>query len=166
MSARNLSKEVESQVLVRFPDCDSFGHLNNSKYIDYIINAREDQLVKYYDFNAYKIAAETGNAWVVAQTQIAYVIAAELMETLTIRTRLLFYSEKYLIVEAIMYNESKTQLKAVMWTKLAHYNLKERKSCEHSLELMEFFKEVYYPIHNNLTYEERVKSLKQINQSK
>ena len=29
---------------VRFQDCDPFGHLNNARYIDYFLNARQDQI--------------------------------------------------------------------------------------------------------------------------
>ncbi len=42
---KQLKKIIESKVKIRFPDCDPFNHLNNSKYIDYFINAREDQLI-------------------------------------------------------------------------------------------------------------------------
>ena len=117
--------------------------------------------MKYYNFDVYKLAKETGNTWVVAQTNIAYLSSAELMESLNIQTRLTSFNEKYLIIEAKMFNENKTQLKSVMWSKLAHYNLRTKKSHEHTIELMAFFKEVYYPLEGNQTFEERVLSLKQ-----
>ena len=82
METLTLEKEVESQTLVRFPDCDPFNHLNNSKYIDYIINAREDQLLKYYDIDIHKMVKETGLTWVVAQNNISYLVPAEIMETM------------------------------------------------------------------------------------
>ena len=160
MNTTTFPKVVESQTKVRFPDCDPFNHLNNSKYIDYIINAREDPLLKYYDLDVYKIARETGNTWVVAQTQIAYLTSAELMETLTIETSLILFNEKSLLFEAKMFNENKSQLKAVMWAKLAHYNLRTRKSQEHSLELMAFFNEVQNPMKNLPQFDEHIKSLK------
>lgn len=161
MNTATFPKEVESPVKVRFPDCDPFNHLNNSKYIDYIINAREDQLLKYYDFDVYKIARETGNTWVVSLTQIAYLSSAELMETLIIQTSLISFNEKCLFVEAKMFNENKTTLKAVMWTKLTHYYLRTRKSHAHSVELMQLFSGIHNPIEGNPSFEERVKSLKQ-----
>ncbi len=161
MNTKTFPKEVESLIKIRFPDCDPFNHLNNSKYIDYIINAREDHLLKYYNFDVYKITKETGNTWVVAQTQIAYLSSAELMEDVIIQTSLISLNEKTLLVEAKMYNEHKTQLKAVMWAKLAHYNLRTKKSQEHTKELMEFFNKVHHPIENNSSFEERVKILKQ-----
>jgi YbgC/YbaW family acyl-CoA thioester hydrolase len=161
MNTKTLPKELESTVKIRFPDCDPFNHLNNSKYIDYIINAREDQLLKFYDFDIYKMAKETGNTWVVAQTQIAYLASAELMENVTIQSSLISFNGRNLMFEAKMFNEDKTQLKAVMWTKLSHYSLVTRKSQEHSESLMQLFTEVHQPIENNPTFDEHVKSLRQ-----
>jgi acyl-CoA thioester hydrolase len=60
MESNKNEKILESQMLVRFSDCDPFNHLNNSRYIDYIINAREDQLLKYYEFDIYKMAKDLG----------------------------------------------------------------------------------------------------------
>lgn len=161
MNTKTLLKELESTVKIRFPDCDPFNHLNNSKYIDYIINAREDQLLKFYDFDIYKMAKETGNTWVVAQTQIAYLASAELMENVTIQSSLISFNSRNLMFEAKMFNEDKTQLKAVMWTKLSHYNLVTRKSQEHSESLMQLFTEVHQPIENKPTFDEHIKSLRQ-----
>jgi acyl-CoA thioester hydrolase len=164
MNITTLPKEVESKIQVRFPDCDPFNHLNNSKYIDYIINAREDQLIKFYDFDIHKKVKESGITWVVAQTQIAYIVPVDIMEIITIQTRLLSYSTKSILLEAILYNENKTQVKAVMWSKQAHYNLRTKRSHEHSSDLLEFFSQIHYPLENNSSFKERVKSLKQLNQ--
>ena len=163
METITLEKEVESQTLVRFPDCDPFNHLNNSRYIDYIINAREDQLLKYYDIDIHKMVKETGLTWVVAQNNISYIVPAEIMETVTIQTRLLSYNEKTLLLEALMWDKDKTIIKAVMWSKQAHYNLHTKRSHQHSDEFMEFFKSIHYPLPDNLSFDERVKSLEQQN---
>lgn len=160
MTTTTQPKELESQSLIRFPDCDPFNHLNNSRYIDYIINAREDQLMSYYSFDVYKLAREQGLSWVVAQTQIAYLAPAALMEIVTIRTRLMGHTEKALMVEAVMYNEAKTQVKAVMWTRLAHYDLRTRSGHKHSEELMQFFDSIVAPLGASVTFEERVKSMR------
>ena len=42
---------LESSHLIRFPDCDPFNHLNNARYLDYFINAREDQVWDAYGIN-------------------------------------------------------------------------------------------------------------------
>lgn len=156
---KQLEKEVESKVQVRFPDCDPFNHLNNSKYIDYIINAREDHLMQFYNLDIHKMIKESGLAWVVAQNQISYLFPAEVMETIVIQTRLINFTEKSLLVEAIVWNYDKTQIKAVMWSKLIHYQLQTKKSHLHSEAFIQFFNEICYPLPNEENFEERVKQL-------
>lgn len=67
-----ISKILESKTRVQYQDCDPFNHLNNSKYIDYIMAARTEQLLHEYDFNTSELAQKQGIGWVSAQTQISY----------------------------------------------------------------------------------------------
>jgi YbgC/YbaW family acyl-CoA thioester hydrolase len=157
---KKLAKIIESKVRVRFPDCDPFNHLNNSRYIDYIINAREDQLLEAYEFDLYRLAKEQGISWVVAQNQIAYLLPAMLMETVTIESKLLSFDDKSLVVEALMWDENKTALKAILWTKLVHYDLKINRSTIHSEDLKNFFSEIVNPLSEAVSFDERVESLK------
>jgi len=157
-----LEKQPESEAKIRFPDCDPFNHLNNSKYIDYFINAREDHLLNYYDFDLHTIAMQKGISWVVAQNQIAYLAPAVLMETVIIQTRLISFDDKSLMMEATMWNKTKTSLKAVLWTKFVHFNLRTMKSELHSPELVVLFKNLEFPLEEVVTFEERVKMLKQV----
>jgi YbgC/YbaW family acyl-CoA thioester hydrolase len=159
---KQLAKIVESKVKVRFPDCDPFNHLNNSKYIDYFLNAREDHLLMYYDFDLQKLAQEKGISWVVAQNQIAYLIPATLMETVTIKTALISYNQKSLILEATMWNEEKTILKAVLWSTFIHVNLTTKRSQLHTEEMMSLFNAIENPLDKPISFEERVKLLKQL----
>lgn len=155
-----LEKLPESTLKIRFPDCDPFNHLNNSKYIDYMINAREDQLLAHYNFDIYKLAQEKGLSWVVAQNQIAYLAPAVLMETVTIQTRLLSYEDKSLLFEALMWNETKTSVKAILWSKLVHFNFSTKRSEVHAADLMELFKQIVNPVEGVSSFEERLKELK------
>src|SRR5207237_1452464 len=95
------SKIWESKSLIRFPDCDPFNHLNNSRYIDYFINAREDHLL-VHGFNLYKLALEKGLGWVVSLNQIAYLKPAYLNETVVIQSTLLHMKEKEVLIEMRM----------------------------------------------------------------
>lgn len=153
-------KEPESQVRIRFPDCDPFNHLNNSRYIDYLINAREDHLMNYYAFDPFQLARQQGLGWVSAQTQIAYLSPARLMELVTVRTRLLAATEKSLLVEAVMFNEPKTSVKAVMWTRLVHYNLKEQKSAAHHADLLGFLRAIEHPLESGVDFDQRVAAIR------
>ena len=155
-----LKKELESKTKIRFPDCDPFNHLNNSRYIDYIINAREDQLLENYGFDIHQLVFEKEVGWVSAQTQISYFIPAFLNEEVTIQTRLIGAAEKSLLLEALMWNNDKTILKAVMWAKLVHYNLKTKRSEPHSPELMNLFDRIVYPFAEETNFDARTRSLK------
>jgi len=154
-----LEKNPESKSIIRFPDCDPFNHLNNSKYIDYFLNAREDQLSQHYNLDLYKIAAEKGIGWVVSEHNIVYLKPANLMETVVIQTRLISFNEKEVTVEFTMRNENKSSLKSILWTRFSHFNLATKKSEIHSEKFMDLFREVVVPL-NVTGFEERVEELK------
>ena len=94
-----LKKTLVSKMKVRFHDCDPFNHLNNSRYIDYMLTARGDQLLENYDFDIYRIAREQSVGWVSAQTQISYLSPALLAEEILIQTQLIAYSGSSLLFE-------------------------------------------------------------------
>lgn len=154
-------KTPESRVRVRFPDCDPFNHLNNSRYLDYIMTARGDQLIEHYDFDIYRLAREKRLGWVTAQTQIAYLEPAGLMEEVLIRTRLIGYSSRSLHMEGLMLNSEGTRIKALMWTRLVQVSLVNGSSLPHTDEMMGFFREVVYPLSKELSFEERIQQVRQ-----
>jgi YbgC/YbaW family acyl-CoA thioester hydrolase len=160
MSNLPLPKLLESTAKIRFPDCDPFNHLNNSRYLDYIINAREDQILEAYQFDSHKIAQETGLAWVIAQHQIAYLAPAMLMEEVVIQTRMLAFNERIIQVEALMWNREKTVLKTLMWTRLAHFNLRTMRSQAHSEEFLQLFANVVDPIPAEIGFEDRIRQIR------
>lgn len=156
----HLKKVLESPMKIRFHDCDPFNHLNNSRYLDYIMTARGDQLADHYNLDIYKLAREQGVGWVIAQTQISYLAPARLMEEVIIETQLLSFSERSLHLEAFMWNHNKSHLKAVVWVKFVHYNLITQKSHSHDEALMNFFSQIVNPLQQETGFEQRIKSLK------
>ena len=159
------NKIIESKTRIQYQDCDPFNHLNNSKYIDYIMAARTEQILSHYNLNIAELAYQQRIGWVSAQTQISYFYPASWMEVVSIESRLIQYSESSVLIEGFMWNEHKTKLKSLMWAKLVHFDLKTQKSCKHTEELMNLFSKVHYPFENNLTFDERVKSLKLLSQA-
>jgi acyl-CoA thioester hydrolase len=153
-------KVLEGKMKVRFHDCDPFNHLNNSKYIDYMITSRGDQLLEHYHLDIYKLAMEKAIGWVVAQTQISYFVPAFLMEEVTIKTQLNAFTEKSLLFEASMWNNEATELKAFMWTKLVHFDLQQKKSMAHSADLMQLFGQVVYPLPLEADFDARIKTIR------
>lgn len=156
----NRDKILESTSVIRFPDCDPFNHLNNSRYLDYFINAREDQLMEAYQFSPYQYAKEKGLSWVVGQNQIAYLRPATLMEKVVFTSRILQLRERDILVEMMMWNKDKTQLKSLLWTIFVHYNFQTGKSEIHSTDLIDYFKPFEDPLENQISFEERFVQLK------
>lgn len=150
-----MEKLLSSKAKIRFQDCDPFNHLNNARYIDYMINAREDHLVTHYNLDVFTIARTTGRAWVVASNQIAYISPAFTMETVTIESQLIDFAPKSLTVEIKMWNEAHTKLKAVLWVKFIHVELAAQKAVNHSDEFMQFVEGIELPVEQGV-FEERV----------
>lgn len=159
---KNYTKICRSNAIVRFQDSDPFNHLNNAKYIDYFMNAREDHLIEYYDLDPYKVALETGKGWVVASNQIAYLKPASTMEKVLIETQLIGFKDQHLFVEGRMFNEDRTEVKAVIWMHFVHFELATQKSASHSDEMVELLYDVLTPV-DEKSFDERVKVLSAFN---
>ncbi|MCF7560156.1 acyl-CoA thioesterase [Sabulilitoribacter multivorans] len=154
-----LPKVLQSKAKIRFQDCDPFNHLNNSSYINYFMNHREDTLIEHYDVDIYKMAKKEGKSWVSSANQIAYLKPAFLMETVVIESQLINFDTSQLQVEMRMYNEDKSHLKSIIWCSFVHFNLLEQKRQNHDEAFMQLFKSVEKPIEAS-SFEERLIQLK------
>ena len=126
---------------VRFNDCDPLGHLNNSKYIDYFLNAREDHLKASYGIDL-KEWASRGLGFVVSRHEIQYIRAVTYNETICIRSALAGYGDNYLDVEMLMYDQDQQGLKAILWSRFIHINTQTGRKEELTSEIMEFARPV------------------------
>lgn len=124
---------------IRFNDCDLFGHLNNSRYLDYFINAREDHLKDYYDLDL-SAYYKDGLGWVVGSHEIAYRKPARYNETVTIQSTLLAVTPDQLHVETFMIGCEPIQLKAIMRTRLIPVNIKTGKKEQHPASFTQWAK--------------------------
>ncbi len=102
--------ELQSTYRVRFNDCDPLGHLNNARYIDYMLNAREDHLGEFYQSSLPQFHRQ-GLAWVVKTHEIQYIRPAFYNEKVTIVSRLVELTDTYLLVEMLMFDEKQQALK-------------------------------------------------------
>ena len=150
---------LESKATIRFQDCDPFNHLNNAEYLNYLINAREDQLIENYGIDIYEMGRTQGKSWVVGTTQIAYLKPAFVMEKVIIQSQLLRYTESEIWVELRMLDKSKTEIKAVMWSSFVHFNFLSQKREIHSEGFMELFESVLNPTEQS-NFQERATALK------
>jgi len=131
--------EAKTFYKIRFSDCDSFKHLHNSGYIDYMLNAREDHLNDFYDISMTSIY-EKGSAWMVNRHEIVYLSPALYNEKVCVKSSLIKLSEDTLLVEISMWNENEDKLKALLWTKFIHIDLQKGKRSNHPDWFMELAK--------------------------
>src|SRR5688572_18483153 len=136
-------KELESNAFIAFSDCDPFRHLNNARYIDYFLSAREQQLMESYQFSLADWGAK-GKGWFVTQNLVAYLKPARYAETVVMVSRIVLFSDYDLHLEMIMLDKKRTGLKSVFWSKFSHIDLTTGKKLEHSNDLKELFNSVCY----------------------
>ncbi|WP_333601459.1 acyl-CoA thioesterase [Flavobacterium sp.] len=126
---------------IRFNDCDLFGHLNNARYIDYFLNAREDHLKQYHDLDLTEFY-KNNIAWVVGGHEIAYLRPALYNEVVTIQSTLLAADAEYLLVETQMKSENSTHLKAIMRTRFVPINTKTGRKEPHAISFLDWAKTI------------------------
>jgi acyl-CoA thioester hydrolase len=160
------NKNPNSVYKVRFSDCDLFGHLNNARYIDYFMNAREDHLKDYYNLKLTDYY-QKGISWVVTAHEIAYLRSAIYDEMVNIESSLILAEADSLYVELIMTDEIKSHLKAVMRTKFTPINPKTGKKELHTAEFMKWAKSIENTeVGNTKKLQDRIKELRYLQKEK
>src|SRR6476660_1013929 len=133
-----------SHYTIRFSDCDPFGHLNNARYIDYFLNAREDHLKTAYQMDL-KSFYNQGLTWFVGGHEIAYLKPADYNELVMISSSLIETTPDSLLVEMIMTNSQQSHIKAVMHTRFIPVGLKSGKRENHPQDFLSFAQSVTKP---------------------
>jgi YbgC/YbaW family acyl-CoA thioester hydrolase len=139
-----MTQDLQTFYTVRFGDCDPFGHLNNARYVDYLLNAREDHLREFYQFDLQE-QYRKGRGWVVLQHEINYVRPAACAETVCIRSGLLAFGPDFLIVEMLMLDAAQKQIKAIMHTRFVPVSLTTGKKEVHAADFMDFLSDKLLP---------------------
>ncbi|WP_139925426.1 thioesterase family protein [Hymenobacter sp. DG01] len=135
--ASSLIKTPETTHRIQFQDCDMLGHLNNARYLDYFLNAREEHTLRHYALNLGQVARELGASWVITKHCIAYLRPANHAEVVRIRTQLIHFDNSNLVVEMQMLSEDGQRLKAVLWSEMAFVKVPGGTRTEHSDALMD-----------------------------
>jgi len=151
--------QLKTFYTVRFSDCDPNGHLNNARYIDYMLNAREDHLKQFYNVTLPEYHKQ-GMGWVIRRNDIQYVRPAFYSEIVCIESRLIDLSETHLLVEMLMFDEKQTQLKAILWTSFTSIDVQTGRKKEHQPAFMDFANSLLVPdVHIHGGIGERVKTI-------
>lgn len=132
-----MEKNPRSFYKIRFSDCDLFGHLNNARYIDYFLNAREDHLKDHYDMDL-KTFYTKNMSWLVGSHEIIYRRPAQYNEIVCISSSLVKVFPDALLVEMLMTDQEQKLLKSILWTTFIPVNVTTGKKQNHPDSFMEF----------------------------
>jgi len=81
----------ETEIFIRPDDIDMNNHVHNSKYLDYVLAARYDQMIKDYKFSMDDFH-KLGYNWVVSNVNIDYKRSLKLTDKISVKTRYDSYS--------------------------------------------------------------------------
>lgn len=145
---------------IRFNDCDPFNHLNNSRYFDYMLNAREDHIKEFYGMSLADFYRKDFG-WVVGSHEIIYLYPAVYNERICITSSLIEITPEDLLLEMMMTNNESTHLKAVLWTKFVGVNTKTQRREDHPADFFAFAQTVVdHSIDAKKGLQERVNAIK------
>lgn len=162
MSEPSFDREPRSTALVAFKDCDAFGLLYNTRYLDYIMDARAEHLIKYYGLDFHRQLQRTQQTWVVQGHQIEYLEPARVHEEITLRSRMLHFNSNTCLLEGLMLNRAESRLKSVHWIRLSYVNLPRGNAQSHPEEVLAFLSRVRAEndVPEPLDFDIRVKQLR------
>jgi YbgC/YbaW family acyl-CoA thioester hydrolase len=162
MGAPVFDREPRSTTIVAFKDCDPFGMLYNVRYLDYIMDARFEQLLRFYDFDFYRELQRTKEAQVIQGHRITYLESARAHERITLRTRVLGFTNNLVHLEGMMFNEDMTRLKALLWTRLLYVALPQGTPINHPESFSAFLSAIQAQddVPSSLDYDTRLGELR------
>lgn len=80
-----MNKKFQTTIQVRPSDIDLNMHIHFTKYLEYALMARYDQLKKDYNYSIEKFFKE-GYSWLVKKLNVNYLYPGYLMETIVVTT--------------------------------------------------------------------------------
>ncbi|MEC5395668.1 acyl-CoA thioesterase [Bergeyella sp. RCAD1439] len=135
-----MEKEIWTTTKVRFSDCDPIGHLNNVKYLEYMLNAREDHVEQFYGFTYEEYMRKTGCTWIAVQNEIAYLREVRYNSTVAISSKTIELNDRTAKVEILMTSEDRQTVHAVLWITVVYFNVKTRKAELHPEDTMALYR--------------------------
>ena len=135
-----MQQEISTEVKIRFSDCDPIGHLNNVKYLEYMLNAREDHVEEFYGFTYEEYSRRTGCTWITIQNEIAYLKEVRYNEKVRISSKTVEVGDRISKVELLMTSLDGSVVYSVLWITVIYFNMKTRQSEAMPAETAEMFR--------------------------
>lgn len=125
----------ESELQVRPDDIDMFNHVHNSKYLDYVLAARYEQMEKFYGMS-WENFEEKGFGWVVSKVTISFKRPLKMGDRMLIRTGILEMNEKGCMVQFEIINKLSGKVAADGIFDYVMIDLKTQRSCKVTEEMI------------------------------
>ncbi len=157
-----MNREIATEVKVRFSDCDPIGHLNNVKYLEYMLNAREDHVEEFYGFTYEQYMKKTGCTWIAIQNEIAYLKEVKYNSKVLISSKTIELGDRVSKVEILMKSIDGLTVHSVLWITVIYFNMKTRRSEVHPPDTRDLFKKFLVEL-DQKDFQERVSYLRKQN---
>ena len=132
-----LIQTPETTHRIYFQDCDMLGHLNNARYLDYFLNAREEHTTAHYSLNMGELAREQNAAWVITKHHISYLKPARQGARVRILSQLIHFDNSSLVLEMQMRDEAGERLLALLWSEMAFVTMPAGTRADHANAMMD-----------------------------
>ena len=159
-----MQQEISSQVKVRFSDCDPIGHLNNVKYLDYMLNAREDHVESGYGFTYEEYTRKTGCTWITVQNEIAYLKEVRYNAKVIISSKTIEVGDRLSKVEILMKSEDGKTIHSVLWLTVIYFDMKTRASASQPEDTKNLFRKFLINLEEK-DFQSRAVALRKLNKS-
>jgi YbgC/YbaW family acyl-CoA thioester hydrolase len=131
-------KTFETELRVRPDDIDMFQHVHNSKYLDYVLAARYDQMEHCYGMSMEKFM-ERGFGWVVKAVHMNYKRALLLGDYFMVSTGIETIDERGCRVKFTITNNSNNKISSDGWFDFVMIDLKSGKSVKIPEDILEHY---------------------------
>ncbi len=128
----------ETELKVRPDDIDMFNHVHNSKYFDYVLAARYEQMELFYKMPMEDFLT-SGFGWVVRTAYVDFKRPMILGDVVKVRTGILTINEKGCRVQFEMENVRTRKIAADGWFDYVMIDTKTGKGCKVSAGMIEAY---------------------------
>jgi thioesterase-3 len=128
----------ETTLKVRPDDIDMFNHVHNSKYFDYVLAARYEQMDLFYKMPMEDFL-RSGYGWVVRTAYVDFKRPMILGDMVKVRTGILTINEKGCRVQFEMETVRTGKIAADGWFDYVMIDIKTGKGCKVSDEMIEAY---------------------------
>jgi len=144
--------------VVKFSQCDPFGHLYNVRYLDCMFDGREQHVQENYPLLRQEMLSDQRN-WVISSTNVQYVSPAARGDALLIESSIFGVTRFGVRLEITMTDLQRARVLAVLWSELCYVDLRCGLPTKHDEAVQGFLESIAIPMPDP-TLDDRVRSLR------